>query len=131
MKKIWVYLLGVLTGIVVTFIVLAIIGNSNKQKSPDGVQFFDKAGEVMDCSNYQVFQALDDGYALAWESTEIGIPNPLGAVVLLYNEAGSPYYDRQMVSVSSGECFRQVGIFRYKQKDGDYATVPIVMLMRE
>lgn len=131
MKKIWVYLLGVLTGIVVTFIVLAIIGNSNKQKSPDGVQFFDKAGEVMDCTNYQVFQALGDGYALAWELGEDGFPNPLGSIALLYDENGSPYYDRQTVSASYEDCFRQVGIFRYKQKDGDYATVPIVMLMRE
>ena len=131
MKKIWVYLLGVLTGIVVTFIVLFIIGISNNQKSPDGVVFFDKAGEVMDCSNYQVFQALDDGYALAWEVGEYGIPNPLGTIALLYNEDGLPYYDRQEVTASYGECFRQVGIFRYKQKTGDYATVPIVMLMKE
>ena len=131
MKKIWVYLLGVLTGIFVTFVVLLIIGNSNKQKSPDGVEFFDRAGEVMECSNYQVFQAFGDGYALAWEVSEYGIPNPLGTIALLYDEDGSPYYDRQTVSASYGKCFRQVGIFRYKQKTGDYATVPIVMLMRE
>ena len=131
MKKIWVYLLGVLTGIVVTIIVLFIIGISNKQKSPDGVEFFDKAGEVMDCTNYQVFQALGDGYALACEVDEYGIPNPVGSIALLYDEDGSPYYDRQTVSTSYGECFRQVGIFRYKQKDGDYATVPIVMVVRE
>jgi hypothetical protein len=131
MKKIWVYLLGVLTGIVVTFIVLFIISTSNNQKSPDGVEFFDKVGEVMDCTNYQVFQALDDGYALAWEVNEYGIPNPLGSIALLYDKDGSPYYDRQTVSASYGESFRQVGIFRYKQKDGDYATVPIVMVVRE
>ena len=129
MKKIWIYLLGVLTGIAVTFIVLLIIGISNKQKSPDGVEFFDKAGEVMDCSNYQVFQALGDGFALAWEADENGFP--IGINVLLYDETGYPYYDNQTVSAPSGECFRQVGIFRYKQKTGDYATVPIVMLMRE
>ena len=131
MKKIWVYLLGVLTGIVVTIIILSIIGNSNKQKSPDGVQFFDKAGQVMDCSGYYVFQVLGDGYALAGELSEYGVPNPLGSIVLLYDEDGSPYYDRQTVSASYGECFRQVGIFRYRKKTGDFATVPIVMLMRE
>ena len=97
MKKIWVYLLGVLTGIVVTVVVLLIIGNSNKQNYPDGVEFFDKAGEIMECSNYQVFQALGDGYALAWEVSEFGIPSPLGSVVLLYDEAGYPYYDNQKV----------------------------------
>jgi hypothetical protein len=131
MKKIWIFLLGVLTGIVVTFIVLFIIGNSNKEHSPDGMEFFKEAGEVMGCSNYQVFQALSDGSALAWESDENGLPNPLGAIVLLYNEDGSPYYDRQTISASYGECFRQVGIFRYKKGDGNYSTVPIIMLMKE
>lgn len=131
MKKIWVYMLGVLTGIVFTVIVLFIIGNSNKQRLPDGVEFFDVAGEVMECSHYQVFQALGSGYALAWELSDSGIPNPLGSIVLLYDEDGSPYYDRQMVSATQGECFCQVGIYRYKQKSGDYATVPIVMIMEE
>lgn len=129
MKKIWVYLLGVLTGIVLTFMVLLIIGNSNKQKSPDGVEFFDEAGEVMECSDYQVFQALGDGYALAWELSGFGIPNPLGSVVLLYDETGYPYYDNQKISATDGKYFRQVGIFRYEQKTGDYATVPIIMLV--
>ncbi|MBR1834795.1 MAG: hypothetical protein IJ785_04740 [Bacteroidales bacterium] len=131
MKKIWIYLLGVVTGIVVTFIVLFIIGNSNNEHSPDGMEFFKEAGEVMECSSYQVFQALSDGCALAWESDEGGLPNLLGAIVLLYNEEGSPYYDRQTISASHEECFRQVGIFRYKNGDGNYSTVPIIMLMKE
>ena len=129
MKKIWVYILGVLTGIVITITVLFIIGISNRQHTPDGLEFFEEVGDVMDCSSYQVFQALEDGYALAWEFDNGYLPNIAGPVVLLYNEDGTPYYDQQIVTASSKECFYQVVIYRYPTKNGIKRTVPIIMLM--
>lgn len=132
MKKIWVYLLGVLTGIVITVIVLAIIGvamnakNDPSTRMTNGMSFFDAPGDVIDETSFKVFQALGDGAALVAGK---GDGLYLGIKALLYNEEGTPYYDEQIITAPIGKCFRQVGIYRYPTKSGMDKTVPIVMIM--
>lgn len=132
MKKIWVYLLGILTGIVLTFVVTFIftsVGNSSQD-----VTYFDEPGEIItaqtltgttDVKSFEVFQALEDGFALAqgnqWGSYDM--------VVLLVNKEQAPYYDGQKVNAPSGKCFRQIGIYRYLTTEKEQRTVPIVMMM--
>lgn len=143
MKKIWIYLLGVLTGAVVTIIVLAIIGTA---KRTNGMSFFESPGDIMDISSVEVFQSLGDCAALAHTKRipqKIEHSNGLGLVdsivnggygdpiVLLYNEDGYPYYDDQIVNAPEGKCFRQMGIYRYPTKSGIDKTVPIVMILDE
>lgn len=143
MKKIWVYLLGVLTGVVVTIAVLlaiaAIVNSKSDERKPDkrpdietktysGASFFDEPGDVINESDFKVFQALGDGVALANGKGE-GYSVYLGLTVLLYNEDGMPYYDDQIVSATQGMCFRQIGIYRYQTRGGMTKTVPIVMMM--
>lgn len=133
MKKIWIYLLGVLTGIVIAVITLMIIGavmnakNDPGARMSNGMTFFEEQGDIVEPSSVKVFQALGDGAALAHckgnNSYVYGDPT-----VLLYNEEGIPYYDDQIVNASAGKCFRQVGIYRYSSRMGD-RTVPIVMLL--
>lgn len=136
MKKIWIYLLGVLTGIVVTFIVLVIIGvaknakNDPSTKKSNGMSFFEKTGDIVEPSSVKVFQALGDGAALAHckgqkENDLYGDP-----IVLVYNDEGTPYYDDQIINSPAGKCFRQVGIYKYSSRMGD-KTVPIVMLLEK
>lgn len=126
MKKIWVYLLGVLTGIVVTIVVLGVIGASSKSLS--GMSFFEQPGDIIELSSVKVFQAHGDGAALAYCKGNEPFDMYGNPVVLLYNEDGTPYYDDQIVKAPSGKCFRQVGIYRYSSRMGD-RTVPIVMLL--
>lgn len=67
MKKIWLYLLGVLSGVVLMFIVSFII---NLTRSSN-VRFFDKPGDIITIQrltgeteavqSFMVFQALDNG----------------------------------------------------------------------
>lgn len=134
MKKIWVYLLGVLTGMVVTVIAFAIIGVAmNSKNDPgtrmtNGMSFFEEPGDEVEPESVKVFQALGNGTALA-ESKGDGNYIYSGPNVLLYNEEGLPYYDEQVVNAPKGKCFRQVGIYRYPTKSGVDKTVPIVMLM--
>lgn len=134
MKKIWVYLLGVLTGIVITVIVLAVIGvamnakNDPGTRMTNGMSFFDAPGDIVEPSSVKVFQALGDGAALA-ECKGDGNYIYTGPNVLLYNEDGQPYYDEQVINVPQGKCFRQVGIYRYPTKGGTDKTVPIVMIL--
>ena len=131
MRKIWVYLLGILSGIVLTFLVSYLI---NKAKF-SGIMFFDKPGEIITTQtlsgssqavrSFEVFQVLDDGVALAtgdeWFSQDL--------IVLLWNENSEPYYDNQSVVASNGKCFRQIGIYKYKSKDKMHRTIPVVTLM--
>lgn len=131
MRKIWVYLLGILSGVVLTFLASYFI---NKTKFSD-IMFFDEPGEIITAQtlsgssqavkSFEVFQVLDDGVALAtgdeWFSRNL--------IVLLWNESGEPYYDSQSVVASNGECFRQIGIYKYKSKDKKHRTIPVVMLM--
>lgn len=132
MKKIWVYLLGVLTGIVITIIVLAIIGvatnakNAPSTRMSNGMSFFEEPGNVIEPASVKVFQALGDGAALAHCKGQEPYDWYGDPIVLLYNEDGIPYYDDQIVNASSGKCFRQVGIYRYSSRMGE-KTVPIVM----
>ena len=135
MKKIWVYLLGVLTGIVITVIVLVIIGmamnvkNDPGTRMTNGMSFFETPGDIVEPSSVKVFQALGDGAALAHckgkeEYDWYGDP-----IVLLYNEDENPYYDEQIINAPNGKCFRQIGIYRYPTKRGVNKTVPIVMIL--
>lgn len=135
MKKIWVYLLGVLTGIIVSIIVLIIIGvvvnskNDPGTRMSNGMSFFDAPGEVIDESSFKVIQALGDGAALAEGKGNSHSSFYLGINALLYNEEGQPYYDEQIIKAPQGKCFRHVGIYRYQTISGIDKTVPIVMIM--
>lgn len=134
MKKKWIYLLGVLTGAVVTFIILMIIGLQNIKKANTPMTFFEQVGEEFNISYCRVFQALEKGAALAYGSyNAITIDGKIhlnkNLIVLLYNEDGIPYYDDQVIGANQDQCFRQVGIYRYQTKSKDTKTVPIVMLM--
>lgn len=134
MKKIWVYLLGVLTGIIVTIIVLAIIGvvmnakNDPGTRMTNGMSFFETPGDIVEPSSVKVFQALGDGAALAHCKGKEKYGWYGDPIVLLYNEEECPYYDEQIINAPNGKCFRQIGIYRYSSRMGD-KTVPIVMLL--
>lgn len=130
MKKIWVYLLGILSGVVLTILVSLFI---NRSRNSD-ITYFDEPGEILTAENFgenkpvmnlKVFQALGDGFALAmgdeWYSRDL--------IVLLCNSEEKPYHDNQNVIASQGECFRQIGIYKYKSKDKMNRTVPVVMLL--
>ena len=131
MRKIWIYLLGILSGIVLTFLASYLIN----KKQFSGITFFDEPGEIVTTQSilggtetvngFEVFQVLDDGVALAtgneWYTRDL--------IVLLWNENGESYYDNQSVVAPKGQCFRQVGIYKYKSKDKMHRTIPVVTLM--
>ena len=128
MKKIWIYLLGILSGVILTFVAFAIIGgimnvkNDPASRVSNGMSFFEKPGDVIEEQSFKVFQALGDGAALAEGK---GDGYYLGLNVLLYNEEGNPYYDEQIITAPSGKCFRQIGIYRYRTRSGLDKTIPI------
>ena len=129
MKKIWVYLLGVLTGVAVAviFAVLMYGIDTSAPEEDNGMTFFEAPSDIIETEGVKVFQALGGGYALA--NCKVENNGYWGTSVLLYNEERSPYYYDQVVNAPSGKCFKQVGIYHYPTKNGDYKTVPIVKLL--
>ena len=122
MKKFLIFLLGLVTGVILTFIIALIINSKNNLSY--GISFYDHPGDVMNVKTFEVIQSLDKGTALAWEDDSYSHD----LTVLLWNQEGNAYYDNQRVSVPVGKCFRQVGLYRYSSKMG-MKTVPVVTIM--
>ena len=128
MKKIWVYLLGVLSGIILTFLLSAILVAVKSNGNPaymSGLTLFEEPGDVMNDSGYEVLQDLGNGTALANSEDDIVM------TVLLWNQEGDSYYDNQKVTLGEGQCFRQIGIYKYTSKGMGDKTVPVVTIMDE
>ena len=127
-RSIWIYILGILTGIVVTFLTLMIIAKSSNANL-NGMTFFDKPGQIMDYTSFKVMQTLGSNAALANGKNDEFFDFYDGLTVLLYNENNETYYDDQIVTVPKGKCFRQVGVYKYQTRMDIGKTVPIVMIM--
>lgn len=130
MRKGLVFVFGIVTGIVVTFVFFLILGLAvNKSShSMDGVDYFENVGQVMPVQKYKVMQVLPNGNALATELSNEEHDWYHGSVVLIIASDDSHYYDDQVVKKSSGKKFMQVGTYRYETKQGFVKTVPAVVL---
>ena len=147
MKKIFVFLLGCLTGIVITILILFIIGKTMRNSPMTefgnieastledslngyGPSFFKEPGETFDFKSIKVFQVLDNGAALAFVGEKMEYTGTIlytGMTVLIYDR-NALYYDDQIVKLSGNKVFKQIGIFRYPNKENDVLTVPIVSI---
>lgn len=128
MKKIWVFIAGVGTGMVLLFVILIIIAKVNNS----GVTVFEEPGEVIEGDAFEVFQVLPSGDALAWGQEKFstdrnGKNNYISnhVVVLLPSNEGKMYYDDQLIIIPEGKCAKQIGVYKYTNRAGE-STVPIV-----
>ena len=140
MKKLLIYLAGVVTGIVLTFI-FAIIYNKycgdGKTESPtetvinneedNGITLFEEPGDIINGKSFEVFQVLERGVALVNGASDHDLY--LGPVYLLINKDGKYYYDDEIINVPKGKVVRQMGVFQYLAKNEMNKTVPIIMIM--
>lgn len=124
MKKIWVFILGIITGIVLT-ILFAVLATNSSNGGRRGLNIFEQPGEcLIKKSSLEVFQVLEPSVALTMIHGEIG-----SAVYLLVNNEGKTYYDDQVIKLPSGKCFKQIGTYQYPTKDERIKTVPVVQIM--
>lgn len=125
MKKVFIFIGGMVTGAILMVIISALMVGTNL--SNNGVTMFEDEGDCISENSFKVFQVLDSGDALATEiEGEYSIPT--GLTVLLLSEDGKSYYDEQVVEVLSGKCVKQVGIFKYTTNAGSEKTVPVVII---
>lgn len=140
MKKWLVFILGLISGIVLTFVLAIIITyriydengglnipNGNAGYHEDGMTLFEEERECVSEKNFKVFQVLESGNALASELDPM-VNIPTGIVVMFLNDGEASYYDDQTIVIPSGKCAKQIGIYRYISKSEIEKTVPIVAI---
>jgi hypothetical protein len=116
------FFLGVVTGIVLTFIGLFVIGLVN-QNSSDPIQYLEQpvSYENKTKTSFKVFQVLGDA-ALAREASDrIG-----GDVMYLGNTVvilGENFYSDQVITINNPQ---RVGTYSYTNNGGIPMTVPVI-----
>ena len=115
---------GVLTGVVLIFAVLFVIGLVNQNSADnDPVQYLDKpvSYENKKETSFKVLQVLGNA-ALATEASD-----EIGGDVMYYGNTvvilGENYYSDQIVKVKNPQ---RVGTYSYTNKGGMPMTVPVI-----
>lgn len=130
MKNWGLFLGGLATGVVLTFLFLFIYAKSSDNSTPDGVTNFEQVGEVINEKSVEVMQVIAENAALVHGEGDhkySGEPYYDGPIYLIRNYDGTYYYDDQIIKRPQGKQFRQTGIYQYNTKVG-YKTVPIIEL---
>ena len=116
------FFLGVITGIVLTFVSLLVIGLvTQNSEDNDPVQYLEKpvSYENKKETSFKVFQVLDNA-ALAIEISNKALMWYDGNTVVLL---GEDFYSDQVVTVKNPQ---RVGTYSYTNKAGMPMTVPII-----
>ena len=117
------FFLGVLTGIVLTFVSLFVIGLVYQKSKDSTIQYLENpvSYENKKETSFKVFQVLGNK-ALATEAS-----NKVGSTVLYLGNTvlllGDNYYNDQVVNVKNPQ---RVGTFKYITNEKEIMTVPII-----
>lgn len=117
------FFLGVVTGVVLTFVVLIVIGLVNEKSDANfPVQYLEKpvSYENKKETSFRVFQVLGNA-ALATEISADGVIQLFtgNTVVLL----GKDYYNNQVITVKNPQ---RIGTYSYTNKNDTQMTVPVI-----
>ena len=117
------FFLGVVTGVVLTFVVLIVIGLVNEKSDANfPVQYLEKpvSYENKKETSFRVFQVLGNA-ALATEISADGVIQLFtgNTVVLL----GRDYYNNQVITVKNPQ---RIGTYSYTNKNDMSMTVPVI-----
>ncbi len=129
MKNFLIYLAGLVSGVILTFIVALVI-NSSTTPSNDGLTMFEERGEMMQEKSFKIFQSLDANHALAMGKDEDSYSDLyFGITVMIIGDEDTHFYDDQIINTSSTKRFYQVGTYKYQTKSENWKTVPVIMLL--
>ena len=136
MKKVWVFILGAIVGAIISLSVVFIVDRIEEARFEEeggyldtGISLFNGPGDAVPYKTLKVFQVLPNGSALAL-ATKLAYPQDYDfigeSVVLILPHEKSSYYDGKMIRLPAGNVFRQIGTYRYKNKEEFIKTVPII-----
>lgn len=107
MKKWLVYLLGIITGVILTF-AFAFYVNLSNNSGIVGLEMFEEPGDYMEYSQFEVFQVVESGCALAHAVT-------LWCNCILF-QMKITIYDEQKIVLKKDQCAQRVGTYKYSTK---------------
>ena len=130
------YILTFIAGVVVGIAGLLLVGIAvTNTPSSNNYTQFEQPKTLNIAKHFKVIQVLPDGNALAM-SNDYGLSrgfaqdmenlSSYGTVVLLLASDDESYYDDQQITISSTQCLRQVGTYRYATARNVEKTVPVV-----
>lgn len=121
-KSVFIFIGGLMTGIVLTVIVLFAIARAQINRD---LILFEQPQETIEAESLIVRQVLQDGSALA-TAEDFDRYSIWGMTVMIKAKKGTAYYDEQTISIPSGKCLKQIGTYRYTTSRGMEKTVPVV-----
>lgn len=126
-KSILTFLGGLVTGVVLTFVSLILweMAVNDSTSANDELTLFDQPIQELRATEFEVFQVLPDGAALA----NITDGENRWTVVLFLPSDGVAYYDDQRIHVPSGKRSVQIGTYRYVTNRDFVKTVPVVEIV--
>lgn len=126
-KSILTFLGGLVAGVVLTFVSLILweMAVNDSTSANDELTLFDQPIQELRATEFEVFQVLPDGAALA----NITDGENRWTVVLFLPSDGVAYYDDQRIHVPSGKRSVQIGTYRYVTNRDFVKTVPVVEIV--
>lgn len=126
-KSILTFLGGLVAGVVLTFVFVILwgIAVNNSTSTNKKLTLFDGPGQELRATEFEVFQVLPDGAALA----NIADGENRWTTVLFLPDEGVAYYDDQRINVPAGKRAVQVGTYRYVTSREFVKTVPVVEIV--
>ena len=136
-------LVGFVCGVVTTFLVLVGIGHVMEGVSDRGLTLFEEPKDCITKNSLKVFQVLNSNNALVMEQQKTFSDMPVemqdmfsnitGAltnapVMLLIGEKNEHFYDEQIIKIPVKQCARQIGVYKYQNKEDTFKTVPAVSI---
>ena len=116
------FILGLVTGVVMTFIGLYIIGLAN-QESSDPIQYLEKpvSYENKNKTSFEVFQVLGNAALAVEEDGRIGdrVIYTGNTVLIL----GENFYNDQIITIKKPQ---RLGTYSYTNNGGRPMTVPVI-----
>lgn len=124
--KVIFFLLGTVSGAILTFLFLFIYALHQKSYVPendDNIVLFEKPAQTIPCDALKIFQVEQNGNALAKLEKEDSFDF---VVVYLMADESYSFYDDQKILVPKNKCLKQIGTYRYETRNNTIKTVPIV-----
>ena len=122
MKNWLIYVLGIITGIILTFAFALCVANISDNSEITGLEMFEEPGEQMDYSQFKVLQVLKSGCALAYSD------HSFSTIVLIIPDETQQFYDNQKIVLGTNQYAQRVGTYRYTAQNGMGKTVPAVKI---
>ena len=127
MKKGLIFVLGMITGCLLTCIVLFFIGITMAASEETNVTYLEQPVAFTEASKFEVFQVLENGALAHCEELSYGSSSFFGTIVYLMSDGQNLYYDEQVIAVPKGKRAMQVGTYKYQSQMG-VKTVPALKI---